>query len=228
MHRQGGPIGLLRRQGDIHGKLGRRGVDRTVAARTPSDARRSLPYSSSFIAPLARRGSPRPPTERRGPYLQAKLLDLIDRGFEPGLRRRIAQAAEQHERGNLRPDGRLGLLRGRLGRQDLLAGLQLRGRAASYEVPQPPAGDSTTAGFYSSRRCIFATPRSCRRARRRDLFRPPCSLAPALPASLAFSSAAADDHGQANTTDGTIAARMPIGRIDATCDSTQVSGTVTR
>ena len=55
--------------------------------------------------------------------LQAKFLDLIHRGFQPGLRRRVAQPAKDRQRGDLRPNCRLGLLRGRLGRQDLLAGL---------------------------------------------------------------------------------------------------------
>ena len=56
--------------------------------------------------------------------LQAKLLDLIDRVLKPGLRRRIAQSAKQHDCGNLRANGSLGLLRARFGCQDLLAGFR--------------------------------------------------------------------------------------------------------
>ena len=114
-------------------RLGRRGVDRTVA-QEPLQAFDELAVffilhrGRSLAAVLQGRQ-----LNVADHVLQAEFLDLVDRGFEPGLRRRVAQSASSDERGDLHADRRLGLLRGRLGRQDLLAGLQLRGRPLLVE-----------------------------------------------------------------------------------------------
>ena len=123
-------------------------VERTVLEKAfkRSTKLRRIPYRRA-LRPLAA-------------VLQGRQLHFADHFFqteflrpgppwlpEPGLGRLVAQPAEDHQRGDLRPNGRLGLLGGRLGRQDLFAGFQLRGRQLRVKFGDSPAGDSTTAGL---------------------------------------------------------------------------------
>ena len=137
VHCQRGAVGLLRSQSHIRGQPGRGAVDRAVMQKALQTVDQLAVvlfiHGAGTLAEVRQGGELHVPDQ----ILQAEFLDLLHRGFEPVLRRRVAQPAEQRNRSDFPLDRGLGLLRRRPGRQNLLAGLTFCGRPLLIEFRKP-------------------------------------------------------------------------------------------